>query len=122
MTLIKTEEDIRFGGFTHIKIPSCWGDNFNDDKVFLFSLDYNNFYLSQKSQPTKHSNEKYRLIFENNKLDYPIIIRGKNFISQTHSICTVKNNVYDNFSYDYQLNKCKREFKIKEIEVYQEVL
>ena len=122
LTLIKTKENIIFGGYTHIKIPFVPnGSNFDDSKAFLFSLDYNKIYFPQKNHCSKHSNENYGPIFGNNEnCQYPIIVGGPNFLSNNyHSTSTVKGCFYDNFSFDYELNKGKKNFQIKEIEVYQ---
>ena len=118
LTIIKTKEDIVFGGYTHIKIPSCsYGQNFDDDKAFIFSLEYNKIYLPKKNCQSKHSNDGYGPIFGNNNIGYPIIIYGPNFFSsKSHS---TSNFVYDNFTSEYELNKGKQKFEIKELEVYQ---
>ena len=122
LTFIKTKENAIFGGYTHIKIPSCKrGTNFYDDKAFVFSLDYKKIYFPQKSNESKHSNDNFGPIFGNNqKCEYPIIIFGPNFLSiKNHRTSTIKGSFYDNFTFDYELNKGKKYFEIEEIEVYQ---
>ena len=120
LTLIRTKDGYSFGGYTHIQIPNGGGTNYNDDKAFVFSLDYNKIYLPQKDHCSKHSNEDYGPIFGNNEhADYPILIYGSNFFNNSnHYTCTVKNCFYNNFSFDYELNKGKRNFEVDEIEVY----
>lgn len=121
LTLIRTKDGYIFGGFTHIQIPNCNGANFNDDKAFIFSLDYNKIYLPQTNHWSKHSNDNYGPIFGNNENEtsYPIIIYGRNFFNNNnHHTCPLKNCVYNNFSFDYELNKGKSNFKVDEIEVY----
>jgi len=120
LTIIKTKEDIIFGGYTKIKIPSCYGKNFNDDKAFIFSLEYNKLYFPKKNNCSKHSNDNYGPIFGNNDaFNYPILIYGSNFFSTKNNSTCTKDCCYDNFEYDYELNKGKENFGIKEIEVYQ---
>jgi hypothetical protein len=120
LTLIKTKQDIIFGGYTHIKIPSCSsGTNFKDEKAFVFSLEYKKIYLPNKNYLSKHSNDAYGPIFGNNNTGYPILIDGPNFSSRKdHFTSTVKCD-YDNFTFDYELNKGNQYFEVKEIEVYQ---
>lgn len=121
LTLIRTKEGFIFGGFTHIQIPnSSYGINYDDDKAFVFSLDYNKIYLPQKGHCSKHSNDRCGPIFGNNEhCEYPIIIYGNNFFNNSgHCTCTINNCFYDNFSFDYELNKGKKNFEVNEIEVY----
>ena len=120
MTLIRTKDGYSFGGYTHIQIPNGGGTNYNDDKAFVFSLDYNKIYLPQKDHCSKHSNDDYGPIFGNNEyINYPILIEGSNFFNNSsHRTCRVKNCFYNNFSFDYELNKGKRNFEVDEIEVY----
>ena len=121
LTIIKTKNDIIFGGYTSIKIPSCnSGTNFKDDKAFIFSLDTKKLYLSKKGKFSKHSNDSYGPIFGSNEdWDYPIIINGKYFFSnKSHRTC-IKDCSYDNFEIDYELNKGNKNFEVSEIEVYQ---
>ena len=81
LTLIRTKKGIIFCGFTHIKISSCTGENFEDEKAFIFSLDFHKIYLPQKGHCSKHSNDNYGPIFGNNeKCQYPILIEGSNFL------------------------------------------
>ena len=122
LTIIKTKENAIFGGYTHIKIPSCKkGQNFYDDKAFVFSLDYQKIYFPQENTESKHSNDNYGPIFGNNqKYEYPILIYGPNFLSiKNHRTSTIKGSFYDNFTFDYELNLGKKNFEIEEIEVYQ---
>ena len=120
ITLIRTKDGFIFGGFTHIQIPNGSGTNYDDDKAFVFSLDYNKIYLPQKGHCSKHSNDGYGPIFGNNEhKEYPIIIYGNNFFNNSsHYTCTKNNCFYDNFSFDYELNKGKKNFEVNEIEVY----
>ena len=119
LTLIRTKDGFIFGGFTHIQIPNSSGANYDDDKAFVFSLDYNKIYLHQKGHCSKHSNDGNGPIFGNNQRGYPILIdNSSHFLkSSGHYTCT-KNCTYDNFSFDYELNKGKKNFEVNEIEVY----
>lgn len=122
LTLIKTKENSIFGGYTHIKIPPCKrGQNFYDDKAFVFSLNYKKIYFPQLNVESKHSNDNYGPIFGNNqKCEYPIMIYGPNFLSnKNHRTSTIKGSFFDNFTIDYELNQGKKFFEIEEIEVYQ---
>lgn len=120
ITLIRTKDGFIFGGFTHIQIPNGYETNYDDDKAFVFSLDYNKIYLPQKGHCSKHSNDDYGPIFGNNEhYEYPILIYGNNFFNNSsHRTCTKNNCFYDNFSFDYELNKGKKNFEVNEIEVY----
>lgn len=120
LTIIKTKKGNIFGGFTHIKIPSCqYGTNFHDENAFLFSLDHKKLYLSLKNEDSKHSNDSYGPIFGNNNKGYPIKVNVCNFFKSSGSTCVKENGVYNNFEFDYELNKGDMNFEINEIEVFQ---
>jgi hypothetical protein len=93
LTLIKTKQDIIFGGYTHIKIPSCNGQNFKDEKAFVFSLEYKKIYLPNKYYLSKHSNDAYGPIFGNSNTEYPILIFGPNFSSSKNHFTSTVNTI-----------------------------
>ena len=75
--------------------------------------------MPEKNHFSKHSNYYYLPIFGNNeKCEYPILINGPNFLTSKHTTSKAKDSFYNNLSYDYELNKGKKDFEISEIEVY----
>ena len=122
LCLIKTTEDIIFGGYVNIKLVGglYFGENRDDRDAFVFSVTLNKIYLPKNNEPSLNFNEYYGPIFGNNNKDYIFLVSsGNNFFENGGWTCTVKSNVYDGFLVDYEINGGKRDFKIKEIEVYQ---
>lgn len=74
--------------------------------------------MPKTNQYSKHSNDNYGPIFGNNQTGYPILINGRKFFNNIHDTCSLENCIYNNFSFDYELNKGKSNFKVDEIEVY----
>ena len=120
LCFIKTTEDIIFGGYANIKlVGGLYGENRNDKDAFAFSLNLSKIYLP-KNEPSLHFNEYYGPIFgNNNHLRYIFFVESDNFFEKGGWTCTVKNNAYDGFLVDYEINGGKKNFQIKEMEVYQ---
>ena len=76
LCLIRTKENLIFGGYINIKIIcNSKGENRDDKDAFVFSIVLMNIYLPKKNMPSIHCNPKYGPIFGNNiNYNYPIII------------------------------------------------
>ena len=121
LCLIKTKENLIFGGYINIKIIcNSKGENRDDKDAFVFSIDLIKIYLPKKNMPSIHCNPKYGPIFGNNiNYNYPIIINGSNFFQNCGGTCECKNNAYEGFQNDYEINGGNPKFHIDEIEVFQ---
>ena len=56
---------------------------------------------------------------DNINYNYPIIINGSNFFQNCGGTCEYKNNAYEGFQTDYEMNGGNPKFHIDEIEVFQ---
>ena len=121
LCLIRTKENLIFGGYINIKIIcNSKGENRDDKDAFVFSIDLTKIYLPKKNMPSIHCNPKYGPIFGNNiNYNYPIIINGSNFFQNCGGTCEYKNNAYEGFQNDYEMNGGNPKFHIDEIEVFQ---
>ena len=113
VSIIKTGDNIFFGGFLNIKWSNCWGST-NDNKSFLFSLNLNKTYKN---------NGKSACVFEKEKGTYfSYAINIYNDFSFYNHCARIKDDMkysWKNVEKDYELNLGKENFTIREIEVFQ---
>ena len=115
LVLIKTTDNIKFGGFTSV------GFNSNsyytkDDKAFLFSLDKNKIYNIKKGRDAIYCCKDYGPSFTGTSL-FNIFIY-QNIFKSKQNTSTAKDNCYE-INDDYELNNGKLYFFIKNLEIYQ---
>ena len=121
LCLIKTTKDVIFGGYVNIKLVGgdIWGNNYEDKDAFVFSLNKKKIYLPNNKY-CLHFNENYGPIFGNCPLGYIFLVnKGDNFFKNGGYTCAIKENAYNGFTKDYEINEGEKDFIIKEIEVYQ---
>ena len=120
LCLIKTKENLIFGGYINIKIINGGnGENKEDKDAFIFSLALKKIYLPKKNQLSLHFNSNYGPIFGNNTCGYPILVKGQDFFKIEGYSCKLKECPYENFINDYEINGGKQYFQIDEIEIFQ---
>ena len=115
IVLIKTTDNIKFGGFTSVGFNSLSG-NTRDDKAFLFSLDNNKIYEIRKGNNAIYCNSHKGPCFLGYNW-YNINI-SNNIFTDLHNSASAKNNPYE-INWDYELNGGKQFFKIQNLEIYQ---
>ena len=114
VSIIKTKENIIFGGFLNINWKNKKG-SCRDDKSFLFSFNNNKIY--------KNSKQDYAATFEEKKgpyFSYAINILEDFNKSNEHCVRLLEDSKisWNSFAYDYELNNGEKYFDIKEIEVF----
>lgn len=122
LCLIQTTKNIIFGGYANIKLcPDLYGGNRDDRNAFAFSVNLRKIYLPKNDEPSLHFNKYYGPIFgNNNNCCYIFLVdRNGNFFQKGGRSCEMKNNPYNGFLRDYEINDGEKNFGIKEIEVYQ---
>ena len=121
LCLIKTKDNLIFGGYTNIKIIcGSNGENRDDKDAFIFSINLQKIYFPKKGELSIHCNPNYGPIFGNNKNGYPIIVNlGGNFFKNGGYSCNIKSNIYEGFQKDYEINGGNQSFQIDEIEIFQ---
>lgn len=119
LTLIKTSDGKRIGGFTF----KDWNKNTNnyisDNKAFLFDLDKNQRYNVVNADKAIYSGGEYGPIFGGH---HDLIIYKNCFVEQKGGYYYKFNNSYYDYSNCSDDNKNQMFFKVEEMEVYQIVL
>ena len=110
LVLIKTDKDLRFGGFT---TQSWEGNNIKkiDNNAFVFNLETNSIYEIIKNEPAIWCYAKLGPVF----LGCQIRIYDEFFIKGGTTCCKGLNYQTKN---DYELNNGEEKYLIKDIEVY----
>ena len=113
VSIIKTGDNILFGGFLNISWSNYGGDSY-DKKSFLFSLNLNKIYENTGNCACVLDKEK------GSYFGYAINIFN-DFSGNNHFVRTSNEMKYSwkNVEKDYELNLGKQNFTIKEIEVFQ---
>ena len=116
LVLIKTTDNIKFGGFTSVGFNSnsCCT---KDDKAFLFSLDKNKIYNIKKGSDAIYCREEKGPCFLGTFL-YNNININKCIFTYKQNTSPAKDNNYE-INNDYELNNGNQYFYIKKLEIYQ---
>ena len=117
--LIRTDKDVRFGGFTSEGFDSESGRK-KDDKTFIFSLDRKKIFDIKKGKKAISCSPYYGPCFVgagNGSGAYNISIEGDIFENQQHT--GEKNDNSYKITYNYELNNGEKLFKVKHLEVFQ---
>ena len=111
--LIKSNNNSIFGGFTKIGFIKTSVATFKDDEAFVFSLDKNKIYPIIKGKNAIRCCDCCCPQFSENTiyLYEKFLTNGGNFVNS-------KNDNYQGFSYDFELNNGTQYFKAKELEIY----
>ena len=116
LTIIKTSNGKRIGGFTY----KDWNKNTNafisDNKSFLFDLDQNQRYNVVNADKAIWSEAEYGPIFGAN---HDLVIYQNCFVEQKGGYYYKPNNSYYDYSNCSDGNKSQIFFKVEEMEVYQ---
>ena len=116
LTIIKTSNGKRIGGFT----SKDWNKNTNsyisDNKSFLFDLDQNQRYNVVNADKAIWSGAEYGPIFGAN---HDLAIYPNCFVEQKGGYYYKPNNSYYDYSNCSDGNKSQIFFKVEEMEVYQ---
>ena len=114
LVLIKTTDDIKFGGFTSVGFNSTSGYT-KDDKAFLFSLDKNKIYNIKKGCNAIFCGTSYGPSFTGTS-SFNICIENNIFKTKQHT-SPARDNCYEIIN-DYELNKGNYYFYVKNLEIY----
>ena len=115
LVLIKTTDNIKFGGFTSVGFNST-SVYTKDDKAFLFSLDKNKIYNIKKGSDAIYCVEEKGPCFLGTSW-FNINI-NKDIFTGKQNTSQAKDNKYE-INNDYELNNGSPYFYIKGLEIYQ---
>ena len=116
LIIIETNKGYKFGGFTSIGFDSS-GYELRDDKAFLFSIDRQKIYDIIEGNNAIYCNRKFGPIFcsKPDSTAYSIFIPD-NYLKNKSS--TTKNCYCYKMEQNFEINNGKKEFLIKEMEVF----
>ena len=112
--VIKSNNNSIFGGFTKVGFKKSGNTKFKDDEAFVFSLDKNKIYPIIKGKDAIRCCLCCCPQFAENT-----IYLYKNFLTNNENLVNTKNDNYQGFTYDYELNNGVQKFNAKELEIYQ---
>ena len=112
LILIKTKDDIKFGGYTH---ENWKGDNLpkKDNNAFCFCLNKNKIYKVIEDKTAIICNENMGPCFGDKFFEI-----YDNFLSNGGKCFNKDNCGYDNIETDFEITNGLEEFIVEEIEVY----
>ena len=114
LIIIKSDNNYIFGGYTKIGFKSRTSQNSIDNKSFLFSVNLKKIYPAIKDKNViGHFDEKRGLTFTGSLYFYDGFMKRYNYISNE-----IKK-YFHGFYHEFEMNGGKKQFIIKELEVYQ---
>ena len=116
LIIIETNKGYKFGGFTSVGFDSS-GCELRDDKAFLFSIDYQKIYEIIPGNNAIYCNRKTGPIFcsKQDSIAYSIYIPDNYFNNKS---TTTKQCFCYKMNTNFELNHGKKEFIVKEMEVF----
>ena len=119
LSIIKTKENIIFGGFT----MNNWSENSfftkKDDLAFVFKLQNKKIYNIKKGENSIYCNKGNLINFHNAKGGYSTLYVINNCLSKRSNTCCKNDSSYQNFTIDYELNNGNQFFIVSEMEIYE---
>lgn len=116
LVLIETEDNLRIGGYT----SETWeGNNISkkDNTAFVFSLNNNKGYNVKNNLDAIYCNPNSGPCFCGKNA--PTLFISNNCDVNGGECCKAIDSNYDGYIYDYEINNERKNFKIKEYEVFE---
>lgn len=116
LVLIETEDNLRIGGYT----SETWeGNNISkkDNTAFIFSLNNNKEYNVKNNLDAIYCTPNYGPCFCGRST--PTLFISNNCDVGGGECCKAIDSNYNGYIYDYEINNEKKNFKIKEYEVFE---
>ena len=116
LVLIETEDNLRIGGYT----SETWeGNNISkkDNTAFVFSLNNNKGYNVKNNLDAIYCNPNSGPCFCGNNA--PTLFISNICDVNGGECCKAIDSNYDGYIYDYEINNERKNFKIKEYEVFE---
>ena len=116
LVIIETEDNLRIGGYT----SETWeGNNISkkDNTAFIFSLNNNKGHNVKNNLDAIYCNPFFGPCFCGNST--PTLLISNNCDENGGECCKAIDSNYDGYIYDYEINNERKNFKIKEYEVFE---
>jgi len=117
LSIIKTKENIIFGGFT-MNNWSCGTTNKKDDLAFLFNFQNKKIYNIKKGDNAIYCSNSLLINYYNGKGNYSSLYVNNNCLKEKGLTCPKSDTSY-NFSKNYELNNGNQYFYVSEMEIYE---
>ena len=118
ISIVKTQENLIFGGFT----VNNWSPQVivkKDDLSFIFNYQTKKIHNIIKGENAIYCYKHVLINFFNSKGRYSTLYLTDNFFYKDSITCPIKDSSYINFSKDYELNNGNQNFKVSEFELYE---
>ena len=118
ISLVKTKENLIFGGFT-VNNWSTKPESKKDDLAFIFNYQTKKIHNDKKGENAISCTTSYLIDFYNSRGGGSTLALHDNCLSSYGYTCPVKDTSYLNFSKDWELNNGKNAFKVSDFELYE---
>ena len=118
LSIIKTKENIIFGGFT----MNNWSGNDiykKDDLAFVFNLQNKKIYNIKRGENFIYCHKDNLIVFHNCKGNYFTLYVSNNCLWNPSNTCSNNDSSFQNFTIDYELNNGNQFFYVSEMEIYE---
>ena len=118
ISIIKTSDNLIFGGFT----VNNWSPQTitkKDDSAFIFNFQTKKIHNIKKGENAIYCYGNLLIDFYNSKGHYSTLYIPDHCFNSNCITCPIKDSAYTNFSKDYELNNGSQEFKVSEFELYE---
>ena len=118
--MVKTEENLIFGGFT-VNNWSTKKELKKDDLAFIFNYQTKKIHHNMKGEYAIRCTNNYLIDFYNSREgDSTLALPDGCLCNKCYSYtCSMNDTSYSNFSIDYELNDGENTFKVSEFELYE---
>ena len=118
LSIIKTKENIIFGGFT-MNNWSPYINNKKDDLAFVFNLQNKKIYNIKKGDNSIYCSKGLLINFHNGNGKLSTLVVTDNCLKNSSNTCCKNDSSYQNFTIDYELNNGNQNFNVSEMEIYE---
>ena len=119
ISIIKTSENLIFGGFT----VNNWSPQTTikkDDSAFLFNFQTKKIHNIKKGENATYCIDNLLIDFYNNKNNAcSSLVLLDHCLNNKCNTCQIKDTSYINFTKDYELNNGQLYFQVSEFELYE---
>ena len=118
ISIIKTSDNLIFGGFT----VNNWSPQTitkKDDSAFIFNFQTKKIHNIKKGENAIYCYGNLLINFYNSKGGYSTLHIPDHCFNSNCNTCPIKESAYTNFSKDYELNNGSQKFKVSEFELYE---
>ena len=118
ISIVKTKENLIFGGFT-VNNWSLQETIKKDDLAFLYNYQTKKIHNIKKGENAIYCGDNVLIDFFNDKGGWATLGLVDNCFTSDSNTCQIKDTSFTNFLKDYELNNGIKSFKVSEFELYE---